>query len=150
MNDYDIYLRHASVRDGDWVGFVLGWRGLAGKDGLPQRPQLRWRPWIPDVTDPSDPALGHAGKWQWRFDVAMFDGMVGLLWTSPADGRSSADMRADLLAFVDLPALELKDADGTVYIARATAYREQCMEQYTPTHPDGGWLAQLDFVETTV
>ena len=83
MNDYDFYLRHASVHDGAWNGFSLAWRGLVGKDGLPQRPHLRWRPWVLDPANPDDPTLGDWGVWQWHFDVALLDPFVGLMWTPP-------------------------------------------------------------------
>jgi len=149
MNDYDFYLRHASVHDGAWTGFVLAWQALAGKEGLPQRPHLRWRPWVLDPTNPDDPTLGDWGVWQWRLDVALFDGLVGLLWTPPGDGRDSAAMRADLQAFMELPALEMQDVDGVVYTVKMTAFREQCIEQYDAAHPNGGWVAQVQFAETT-
>ena len=48
MSEYDIYLRHASVRGGAWVGFLLAWRGLHRRDGLPTRPHLYERPWVLD------------------------------------------------------------------------------------------------------
>ena len=150
MNDYDFYLRHASVHDGEWTGFALAWRGLAGIDDLPQRPHLHWRPWVLDPDNPDDPTLGAWGVWQWRFDVALIDPLVGLFNTPPADGRDSAAMRADLHAFIDLPAFELMDVDGTTYIAKMTAFREQCIEPYDGVHPNGGWLAQIELVETTL
>jgi hypothetical protein len=59
-------------------------------------------------------------------------------------------MRTDLHAFIDLPAFELMDVDGATYIAKMTAYREQCIEPYDATHPNGGWLSQVEFAETTV
>jgi len=150
MNDYDFYLRHASVHDGAWIGFSLAWGGLVGREGLPQRPHLRWRPWVLDPTNPNDPTLGHWGIWQWRFDVALLDPFVGLLWTPPADGRDSVTMRADLQAFIDLPAFELKDTDGAIYVVKMTAYREQCVDPYKASQPNGGWLAQVEFAETTL
>lgn len=148
MQDYDFYLRHASVRDGAWVGFLLAWRNLAGMPGLPQRPHLHWRPWILDPAYPDDPTHGAWGVRQWRFDVALLDAVAGLAWTPPADGRTGADMRADLLAYADLPAIELKDIDSTIYIAKIVALSEQCIEPYTAPHQDGGWLASVSFAET--
>jgi hypothetical protein len=149
MNDYDIYLRHAAVHDGEWVGFGLAWKGTVGKEGLVARPHLRWRPWVLDPANPDDPTLGAWGVWQWRFDVAMLDAFVGLLWTPPGDGRDAADMRADLHAYIDLPALDLKDVDGAEYVVKMTAFREQCIAQYDAGNRDGGWLAQVEFAETT-
>jgi hypothetical protein len=148
MQDYDFYLRHASVRDGAWVGFLLAWRDLVGLPGLTRRPHLHWRPWILDPAFPDDPAQGAWGVRQWRFDVALLDGVAGLAWTPPADERTSADMRADLLGYADLPAIELKDVDSATYVARIVAFSEQCVEPYTAPHTNGGWLATVVFAET--
>jgi hypothetical protein len=148
MEDYDIYLRHASVHDGEWTGFLLAWRDLSGVAGLPQRPHLRWRPWLLDPSNPNDPTLGDWGIWQWRFTIALFPVASGLQWSPPADARTPAEMRADLLAYIDLPAIQLKDADSAVYTVKMTAYSDQCIEPYTPTRPSGGWLATVEFAET--
>jgi hypothetical protein len=150
MNDYDFYLRHASVHGGAWTGFALAWKGLAGKEGLPQRPHLRWRPWVLDPANPNDPGMGAWGVWQWRFDTALIDGIVGLAGVPPDDGRQAAEMHDDLRAFIDLPAFELQDIDGTTYTVKMTAYREQGIEPYDAAHPDGGWLAQIEVAETTL
>lgn len=148
MNDYDFYLRHASVRGGAWAGFLLAWKGLGGVSGLGIRPRLRWRPWVLDPAQPNNPAAGSWGTWQWRLDVAMLDGAIGLLGTPPADARASPQMRADLLAYMNAAILELKDTDGTIYSAKMTAYNEQTVEPYGPAHPNGGWLAQVEFAQT--
>jgi hypothetical protein len=143
MSDYDFYLRHASIRDEAWVGFRLAWRGLAGVDGLAARPHLRSRPWQPDPADPSDVSAGTWGSWQWHLDAALLDAIPGLQSTPPADGRDAADMRADLLAFADLPAIQLTDVDSVVYAVRVVGYGEQNIEPYNSAHPDGGWVAQV-------
>ena len=109
---------------------------------------FHWRPWILDPAYPDDPTHGAWGIRQWRFDVALLDAVAGLAWTPPADGRTGADMRADLLAYADLPAIELKDIDSTIYIAKIVALSEQCIEPYTAPHQDGGWLASVSFAET--
>lgn len=150
MNDYDFYLRHASVSGGDWVGFPLAWKGLAKIAGLETRPQMRWRPWLPSSTTPNDPTAGTWGVWQWRFDVVMIGGFVGLLGRPPADGRDADQIRADLLAYMPLPALELKDVDGAIYTVKMTGYREQLIEPGDTAHPDGGWAARVEFAEETV
>ena len=149
MNDYDFYLRHAIVSDGGWVGFPLARKGLAGVVGLEARPHLRWRPWVLDSSAPNDPTAGAWGIWQWRFDVAMLDGLTGLEGTPPEDGRDAGQIRADLLAYVPLPALELKDVDGAVYAVKMTGYREQLIEPNDDAHPDGGWAARVEFAEVT-
>ena len=150
MNDYDFYLRHASISGGAWVGFPLAWKGLVGVAGLEARPHLRWRPWLPSSTTPNDPAAGSWGVWQWRFDVAMIGGFIGLLGRPPSDGRDAEQIRADLLAYMPLPVLELKDVDETVYTVRMTAYREQLIEPGVTAHPDGGWTARVEFAEETI
>lgn len=150
MNDYDFYLRHGAVREGTWVGFALAWRGLAGVEGLERRPHWRWRPWILDPANPDNPAEGSWGVWQWRLHVAMLDGAIGLLGTPPTDGRTGEDMREDMLNYLPLPALELKDVDGEIYSVRMTAYKEQEVEPYDAAHPDGGWLAEVEFTLVTV
>jgi hypothetical protein len=149
MQDYDFYLRHASVGDGDWVGFWLAWPNLAGLPGLPRRPHLHWRPWILDPAYPDDPTRGAWGIQQWSFDLALLDAMAGLAWSPPTDGRTAADMRADMLAYLDLAAIELKDVDSTTHTIKAIAFSEQCIEPYTTPHPNGGWLATVTLAETT-
>jgi hypothetical protein len=59
-------------------------------------------------------------------------------------------MRDDLGAFAELPALELKDTDGAVYLVRMTGYREQMAEPATPANPEGGYVARAEFGETTL
>ncbi len=135
MNDYDIYLRHAAVRGGAWVGFSLARKGLAGVAGFDARPHLHWIPWILNSASPNDPTAGSWGVWQWRLQVALLDGLVGLLAVPPSDGRTSADMRADLLTYRTLPALELQDVDGAIYTVKMTTYQEQEIEPYDPGLP---------------
>jgi hypothetical protein len=149
MNDYDFYLRHAAVRNGEWVGFALARKGLAGISGLEARPHLRWLPWILDPNEPNTPSAGSWGTWQWRMDVAMVDGLAGLQGTTPVDGRTAADMRADLLAFLPLPIMELKDVDSTIYSVLMIGYQEQNIEPYDAAHPNGGWVARTEFAEKT-
>ena len=147
MNEYDIYLRHVSVLGGAWVGFPMAWKGLAGVAGLEARPQMRWRPWVLNSSAPNDPTAGTWGVWQWRFDIALLDGLTGLGGRPPADGRGAEQIRADLLAYMPLPALELKDMDGAIYTVKMTAYREQSIEPNDAAHPDGGWAARVEFAE---
>jgi hypothetical protein len=59
-------------------------------------------------------------------------------------------MRADLAAFAELPALEVKDTDGAVYLVRMTGYREQAVEPATPANPTGGRVAWVELCETTL
>lgn len=145
MNDYDIYLRDGGVREGEWVGFALAWKGLAGLAGLPGKPQTGWVPWILDPTRPDDPAAGHWGVRQWRFELALVDGIVGLQGAPPDDSRTVADMRADLMNYLPLVKLELQDLDGAIYDARMTSYTEQALEPYDSAHPIGGMLVQVEF-----
>ena len=150
MSEYDIYLRHASVRGGAWTGFLLAWRGLHRHDGLPSRPHLYERPWVLDPAFPNDPPKGSWGVRAWRFDLSLLEPPVALDWTPPDDGRTAADMRADLAAFAGLPALELKDTGGAVYLVRMTGYREQAVEPATPANPSGGRVAWVELCETTL
>ena len=149
MNDYDFYLRHASVRSGAWVGFALAWRGLAGVRGLEERPHMRWRPWALDPAYPNDPTRGAWGVWQWRMDVALFDKLTGLLHQPPTDGRAAADMRADLIAYTGLPVIDLKDVDGVQYSVKITAFREQLIESYNSAHTGGDRLARVEFAQVS-
>jgi len=150
LSKYDIYLRHASVRGGAWTGFLLAWRGLHRHDGLPSRPHLYERPWVLDPAFPNDPPKGSWGVRAWRFDLSLLEPPVALDWTPPDDGRTAADMRADLAAFAGLPALELKDTGGAVYLVRMTGYREQAVEPATPANPSGGHVAWVELCETTL
>ena len=145
MDDYDFYLRHASVRDGAWVGFPLAWKGLAGVEGLPARPHLHWRPWVLDPSLPDDPAAGSWGVWQWRMDVACLDFTAGLTSIPPSDSRTAQDIRADLQAFLPLPIMELKDVDGATYSVKMIAFQESVIEPYDGNHPMGGWVARVEF-----
>ena len=147
MNEYDFYLRHASVRGGDWVGFALAWKGLAGVEGLPARPHLHWRPWLLDPAFPNDPAKGSWGVWQWRMDVACLEFTASLLYTPPTDGRTAQDMRTDLKAFLPLPAIELKDVDGITYNVKMTAFQESVIELYDAQHTFGGWTARVELAQ---
>jgi hypothetical protein len=147
MNDYDIYLRHATVRGGEWVGFALAWKGLARVGGLPARPHRNWLPWIPDPAYPNDPTLGSWGTWQWRFEVAFLDGLAGLSGVPSDDGRSAADMRADMRAFMPLASFDLKDLDGGVHQVLMTGYSEQAIEPFDLGHPNGGFVAQVEFAK---
>jgi hypothetical protein len=144
MSDYDFYLRHAAIRGGAWVGFSLAWKGLAGIKELANKPHMRWRPWLPDPAKPDDPTAGTWGVWRWRLQVLMADGVMGLLNTPPSDGRTSADMRLDMLAYMPLPIMELKDADGTIYSVKMTGYIEHPIEPYDSAHQNGGWLVQVE------
>lgn len=146
MGDYELYLRHALVREGAWVGFRLAWKGLGGVDGFSARPHMRWRPWLLNASNPDDVAAGSWNAWRWRLDLALLDGLVGPAGVPSADGRTSADMRADLLAFGDLPAVQLKDVDDTVYTTKIVGYREQDIEFYATAYPVVGWVAQVDLV----
>jgi hypothetical protein len=83
--------------------------------------------------------------WQWRMSLAAIDGAVGLLHGPPADGRTAADMRADLVAYHDLPAIDLKDVDGAQYSVRMTAFREELVKPYSSVHTGGDWAAQVEF-----
>jgi hypothetical protein len=112
---------------------------------LEGRPHLRWRSWVLDPTKPDDPAAGHWGVWQWRMSLAAIDGAVGLLHQPPADGRTAADMRADLVAYHVLPAIDLKDVDGAQYSVRMTAFREELVKPYDSVHTGGDWGARVEF-----
>ena len=149
MSDYDIYLREAGVNGGEWAGFALAWKGLAGIEGLPARPHRRWFPWILDPAQPDNPAAGHRGVLQWRFTVALVDGLVGLRGRPPDDGRSASQMRADLLAFMPGIQVDLMDVDGTIDTVRMTAYTEWAIETWDNRHPNGGMLAEVEFVRVT-
>lgn len=149
MNDFDIYLRHAAVRGGVWVGFFLAWKGPREVAGTSLQPHMRWRPWLLDPANPNDPTLGSWGVWQWQFDVALLDGLVGLAGTPPTDGRTAADMRADLLGYQNVPALDLKDADGAQYSVKMSGYTERLVTPYDYTGAQGGWVARATFAEVT-
>jgi hypothetical protein len=84
---------------------------------------------------------------QWRFDVAMVDGLVDLQGAPPEDGRTPDQMRADLMDYVLLPKLELQDVDGVAYDAVITSYVEQAVEPYDAAHPNGGWLVHIELAE---
>ena len=147
MGDYDVYLRAREVRDGDWVGFPLAWKGLAGVAGLPARPHAATTPWIPDPAAPEDPSAGQWGSWRARINVAALDGLVGLEGTPPTDGRTAADMRNDLLLYMALDRLEFKDVDETSYDVRMTGYSEQAAEPRQGVRGNGGWLIALEFTK---
>ena len=94
MSEYDIYLRHASVRGGAWVGFLLAWRGLHRRDGFPARPHLYERPWVPDPAYPNDPPKGSWGVRRWAFDLTLLEPPVALDW-SGLFSRSAQILGAD-------------------------------------------------------
>jgi hypothetical protein len=150
LHDYDIYLRHAAIRDGDWVGFRLAWEGLGGLDGVTQ-PHLRQRLWG-HVTDPSQPDSGAWGSWVWTLYLTLHKGLVGLQGRHPADGYSDpSDMLGWVRAFGDMAAMELQDVDGAIFIVKFYGYQERCIEAYDAAHDgDGGWLVRLDLVETSL
>ena len=147
MNDYDIYIRNSAVREGEWVGFALAWKDLARLRGLSARPHRGWFPWILDPGKPDDPPSGHWGVRQWCYEIALLDGLVGLLGVPPDDGRTAADMRADLMGYLPLTKIELTDIDGTVYDARMTSYIEEAVEPYDAAHPGGGLIATVEFAQ---
>src|SRR4051812_26325134 len=105
-HDYDVSLRHATVRAGEWVGFRLAWRGLGGLDGVGQ-PHLRSRLWAP--SDPYHPETGSPGSWVWTLYVAIHMGLVGLRGRYPEDGYNDpSDMLGWMRGYVELPAVELQ------------------------------------------
>lgn len=148
MSGYDIYLRHASVRSGEWVGFRLAWKDLGYVSGFSAWPHTRLRSWVLDPAQPDDPAQGSWGVRQWHFDVALLDRLTGLQGEPLAGGYGAGEMRDNLLAYIDLPALELKDTDAAIYTTRMTGYTEHCIEPYDLAHPSGGWFAKVEFTET--
>jgi hypothetical protein len=150
MGEYDFYLRHAAVRGAAWVGFRLAWRGLAGAEGLSARPHTRWRPWVLSPDEPDDVAAGDWGDWRWRLSVALFEGFVRLDGVPPTDGRTSPDMRADLLQFAGLAPIQLRDVDDVIYDVKFVGYEEQNVEPYDTQHPTGGWVAQIELVQVAV
>jgi hypothetical protein len=82
--------------------------------------------------------------------VVLFEGFSGLDALPPTDGRSAPDMRADLLQFIDLPIVQMRDVDEAIYDVKATGYQEQNIEPYDSQHPTGGWLAQVELVQVVV
>jgi hypothetical protein len=86
--------------------------------------------------------------WQWQFDVAAVSGLVGLLGVPPGDARGPAEIRQDLLDYLPLPAIELEDLNGDVYVVKMIGYEEQNVEQFDPAHPEGGWLVRVRFAQT--
>jgi hypothetical protein len=56
-------------------------------------------------------------------------------------------MRADLGQFRILTSLELKDVDGSTHAVRMIAYTEHALEPYDTPHPNGGSIAQVEFVK---
>ena len=150
MNDYDIYLREPGVHSGEWVGFALAWKGLGGMSGLAARPHEGLLPWVLDPNNPNDPTLGSRGVRQWKFDLAMVDGLVGLQGVPPDDARTPAQMRADLMDYVPLSKLELKDVDGAEYDVVITTYTEQAVEPFDAAHPEGGWLIHVEFAKVEI
>lgn len=145
MSDYDFYLRDGSVHNGEWAGFPVAWKGRARLESLPARPYRRWYPWILDPAHPDDPVMGHRGVLQWRFTVALADGLAGLQGTLPDDGRSAAQIRGDLLLFMPLERFYLLDIDGTEYQVKMTAYTEQAIAPFDGGNPGGAMLAEVEF-----
>jgi hypothetical protein len=150
MNDYDIYLRDSAVHGGDWVGFALAWKGLGGVAGLATRPHAGWWPWLADPVNPDDPTAGSRGVRQWRLELALVDGLVGLRGVPSDDGRTPTAMRADLMSYKALTKLELQDVDGVAYNVMITAYTEHVVEPYDAAHPDGGWVVRIEFAEVKI
>jgi hypothetical protein len=106
--------------------------------------------WILDPSDPHDPTLGHWGVKQWRFFILLVDGVTNATGQPPADGRNAQDFRADLMAYIDLPALELKDVDEAVYVVKLTAYQDDQIAEFDIANPNGGWMAVIELAETTI
>lgn len=145
MSDYDFYLKDASVASGEWVGFPLAWKGRGNIVGLPVSPYRRWYPWNLDPSNPNDPTRGSRGVLQWRFSVALVDGLVGLEGHPPDDGRTAGQIRQDLLLYMPLDQMDLRDIDGTEYTVKMTSYTEQALEPFDVAHPSGGILAEVEF-----
>ena len=131
------------------MGFALAWKELGGLEGLPAKPHRSWLPWVLDPAHPNDPTAGSWGVWQWHYDAALIDGLIGLEGVPPADGRGPADMRDDLLAFLPLGPIELKDLDGRPYNVMMTGYSEQAPEPHDSVHPNGGMLVQVEFAKVS-
>ena len=135
------------------MGFRLAWKGLAGVAGLFERPHERWRPWVMDPAYPNDPTKGSWGFWQWRLEVAMLPRMVGVGGRLPVDGRTASDMRGDLAGYLALPAMELKDVDGAMWVVRMVWFEERCVEPFDAAHGgeggQGGWLATVELCRNT-
>jgi hypothetical protein len=74
--------------------------------------------------------------------------LVGLLGVPPGDARGPAEIRQDLLDYLPLPAIELEDLNGDVYVVKMIGYEEQNVEQFDPAHPEGGWLVRVRFAQT--
>src|SRR4051812_48806119 len=145
MNDYDIYLRHAAIHDGDWVGFLFVTDPTTG-----DLDYIHTRPWLLDPDNPNDPTLGSWGVRRWQINIIAADKLVGLQGVPPTPERSTADIRSDLKAFQDLPAFEFQDLDGTTYIAKMAGYKERSLIPYDVKEPNGAWTMQVTLVETTV
>lgn len=146
--DYDISLRHAAVRGGAWVGFRLAWSGLADGAGDVDKPRSRYRDWVLDPAFPGDPDKGHAGPWQWSLDLLLAPAVRGIKGRPPGDGRTVADMLADLHAYLDLPALELGDVDGVSYVAKTTDYAEKAITETATRWPAGSYVVHMGLVAT--
>ena len=146
LHDYDFALRHASIRDGDWVGFRLAWEGLGGLEGVavPHSRQQLWK-----TSDPANPSGGAWGEWVWRLYTTIHIGLAGLNGTPPEDGFGDpADMLGWMRAFQALPLFQLKDVDDAVYTVKHYGYEERCIEPYDAAHDTkGGWLVILDLVQ---
>jgi hypothetical protein len=124
---------------------MLAWEGLGNIEGLPARPYRRWYPWFLDPADPEDPTVGHRGVLQWHLSVALADGLVGLRGWPPDDERTGTQMRDDLLLYMPLERLDLRDRDGTEYQARMTSYVEEAIEEPGCGRPGVGLLAEVEF-----
>lgn len=143
--DYDVYMRHASVGGGAWLGFRLAWKNIGGVAVVDQ-PHYRWRPWVLSATDPNNPALGAFGVTRWRLDIVLADGIPGLKGAFPADAatRSAAVQRTELQGYLNVPTLELKDVDQVIYGVRAIRWEERCVEPFDDQHVNGGWLVRIE------
>jgi hypothetical protein len=149
VHDYDISLRHAAVRKGEWVGYRLAWKDLGGLDGVVQ-PHERRQLWDMDGVNPATPRLGKAGDIVWTLWLALHKELIGLQGRPPADGETKpSDMLGWLREYLVLPALQLQDVDGGIYTVVIYGYEEKCIEPYDPAHDgDGGWLVRLDLAHS--
>jgi hypothetical protein len=160
VHDFDVSLRHAAVLEGNWVGFRLAWPGLAGYDrnAFPTAPYSHSWTW---ANAPGSP-IGD-GKWGdqiWRLyllvtrNLPNIHGVMPQPYAAGGGSVSSNDpalMLGWLRAFRDLPALDLMDADSSVYVAKFYGYEERLLESYEAPHDAGGsYLVIVDLLETTV
>lgn len=158
VHDFDFALRHAAINDANWTGFRLAWPGLAGyeRKGLPTVPYSHRWTW---ETSATEPGVG-AGSWLdqvWRVYVLVTPGLPNIEGVQPqpyGGGVMSNDpalMLGWLRGYRDLPAMELSDVDGAIYIVRLYGYEERLLESYDAAHDAGGsYVVIVEFVETVV